>query len=66
MKKAKKCGPLKVRERTVLTRKKLTSEIRRIAALKEPLRDKMAEIRFLIEQYFKIGNNEEVLNANTP
>ena len=49
-----------------LTRKKLLSEIRRIAGLKMPLADKMAEIRYLIEQYFEFGNNEDSLNANLP
>jgi len=49
-----------------LTRKKLTNEIRRISALKAPLADKMQDIRFLIESYFKADSNEEFLNANMP
>ena len=53
-------------ENSKLTRKKLTSEIHRISALKAPLRDKMQEIRYLIEAYFKMDSNEEFLNANMP
>jgi len=49
-----------------ITRKKLTGEIRRIAAMKAPVSEKMQEIRYLIEQYFKIESNEELLNANLP
>ena len=49
-----------------LTREELTSEIRRITALKAPIADKMREIRNLIEYYFKIDSNEELLNANLP
>ncbi len=51
---------------TVLMRKELTSEISRIAGLKAPLKEKMFEIRYLIEQYFKFNGNEESLNANLP
>ena len=47
-----------------LSRKKLMAEIRRIALLKEPVKDRMTEIRQLIEQYFKCYNNDEGLNAN--
>ena len=49
-----------------LNRKILTAEIHRIAALKGPLSEKMQEIRYLVESYFKIGSNEEMLNANLP
>ncbi len=51
---------------TKLKRKILTSEIRRIAVLTEPVEDRMFEIRYLIEQYFKFDSNEEFLNANLP
>jgi hypothetical protein len=50
----------------ILNRRKLMAEIRRIARLKAPLKDKMNEIRHLIDQYFKFNGNEESLNANLP
>ena len=49
-----------------LTKEKLTSEIRRIGRLKMPVGDKILESRYLIEQYFQLSNNEELLNANLP
>lgn len=49
-----------------LTKEKLMSEIRRIKRLKSPVTDKILEIRYLVEQYFKLDGNEEVLNANLP
>jgi len=53
-------------ENIKLTRKALTHEIHRIAALKAPAKDKMREIRNLVESYFKIDSHEEFLNANMP
>jgi len=49
-----------------LTRKELTNEIRKISASHAPVRDRMRRIRDLIEYYFRIDSNEELLNANMP
>ena len=49
-----------------LTRKNLISEIRRIKRLKSPVTDKLLAIRYLVEQYFQIDGNDDLLNANLP
>jgi hypothetical protein len=50
----------------ILTREKLKLEIHRIKGLKAPLKKRILEIRYLIEDYFKLDSNEEFLNANLP
>ncbi len=49
---------------TILTKRRLTAEIRRIGHLKAPLTEKMRDTRYLIEQYFRMAGNEDMLNAN--
>jgi len=49
-----------------LTREKLKSEIQRIKRSRSQATDKILEIRYLVDQYFTAGCNEELLNANLP
>ena len=51
---------------TPLTKKMLIAEIHRIANEKSPVHDKMCEAKSLVEQYFKMKGNEEILNASFP
>ena len=51
---------------TPLTKKILIAEIHRIANEKWPVHDKMREAKSLVEQYFKMNGNEEMLNASFP
>jgi len=47
-----------------LTRERLIAEIRRVSRLKIPVSEKMHEIRYLIEGYFKMDCNEEFLDIS--